>query len=81
MLANRLKKVLPYIVSEHQSAFIKGRLIMDNILVAYETLHYMKNHNFGKSGYMAPKLDMSKVYDHVEWSFLKDVMVQMGFQN
>ena len=80
VLANRLKKVLPYIISEHQSAFIKGRLITDNILVAYETLHYMKNHNSGKSGYMALKLDMSKAYDRVKWSFLKDVMVQMGFQ-
>ena len=80
VLANRLKKVLPYIISEHQSAFIKGHLITDNILVAYETLHYMKNHNSGKSGYMALKLDMSKAYDRVEWSFLKDIMVQMGFQ-
>ena len=79
VLANRLKKVLPYIISEHQSAFIKGRLITDNILVAYETFHYMKNHNSRKSGYMALKLDMSKAYDHVESSFLKDVMVQMGF--
>ena len=80
VLANRLKKVLSYIISEHQSAFIKGCLITDNILVAYETLHYMKNHNSGKSGYMALKLDMSKAYDRVKWSFLKDVMVQMGFQ-
>ena len=79
VLANRLKKVLPHIISEHQSAFIKGRLITDNILVAYETFHYMKNHNSRKSGYMALKLDMSKAYDRVEWSFLKDVMVQMGF--
>nr|XP_023894138.1 uncharacterized protein LOC112006071 [Quercus suber] len=79
VLANRLKRVLPHIISEHQSAFIKGRLITDNILVAYETLHYMKNHNSGKSGFMALKLDMSKAYDRVKWSFLKNVMLQMGF--
>ena len=79
VLANRLKRVLPHIISEHQSAFIIGRLITDNILVAYETLHYMKNHNSGSSGFMALKLDMSKAYDRVEWSFLRSVMLVMGF--
>lgn len=79
VVANRLKRVLLHIISEHLSAFIKGRLITDNILVAYETLHYMKNHNSGRSGYMALKLDLSKAYDRVEWSFLKKLMVQMGF--
>ena len=79
VVANRLKRVLPHIISEHQIAFIKGRLITDNILVAYETSHYMKNHNSGRSGFMALKLDMSKAYDRVEWSFLKKVMLQMGF--
>ena len=39
VLANRLKKILPSIISEQQSAFTKNRLISDNILVAFETLH------------------------------------------
>ena len=69
VLANRLKRVLPKIILEHQSAFLKGRLITNNILVAFETLHYMKNHNFGNTSSMALKLDMSKAYDQVEWSF------------
>ena len=66
VLANRLKKILPLIITEHQSAFTKNCLILDNILVAFETLHSMSNHNSKKSGYMALELDMSKVYDRVE---------------
>ena len=66
VLANRFRDVLPSIISEYQSAFQAGRVIIDNILMAFETLHYMKHHQNGKSGLMALKLDMSKAYDWVE---------------
>ena len=66
VLANRLKKFLPELITEHQSAFAKNRLILYNVLVAFETLHYMKNHNLGKTSFMAVKLDMSKSYNRVE---------------
>ena len=56
-------------------------LISDNILVAFETFHYVRNHNKGKIGFMALKLDMSKAYDRVEWSFMEKVLVKMGFQD
>lgn len=51
---------------EHQSAFMTDYLILDNVMVAFETLHYMRNHSSGNTGYMALKLDMSKAYDRVE---------------
>ena len=79
VLANRLKKILPSIITEHQSAFAKNRLITDNILVAFESLNCMKNMSTGKTGYMAIKLDMSKAYDRVEWGYLENVMRKMGF--
>jgi hypothetical protein len=79
VLANRLKVWLPKIISPFQSAFIQGRLITDNIIAAYETLHTMHSKMYGKMGYMAIKLDMSKAYDRVEWCFLDRVMKRMGF--
>ena len=81
VLANRLKCILPSIVSKNQSAFQARRVITDNILMAFKTLHYMKHHQSGKSGFMALKLDMSKAYDRVEWKYLEQLMKGMGFAN
>ena len=80
VLANRLKRILPSIITEHQSAFTKSRLISNNILVAFESLHSMQRHT-GKDDYMAIKLDMSKTYDRVEWPYLELVMRKMGFDD
>ena len=40
--------------------------MLNNIFVAFVTLHYLKRKTTGKLGYMALKLDMSKAYDCVE---------------
>ena len=79
VLANRLKKVLPYIISPTQSVFVPGRLITDNVLVAYETIHTMHSRKKGEKGTMVLKLDISKVYNRVEWQFLQKIMKKMGF--
>uniref|UniRef100_A0A803PDH7 Reverse transcriptase n=1 Tax=Cannabis sativa TaxID=3483 RepID=A0A803PDH7_CANSA len=57
-IANRLKVVLNHIIFENQSAFIPGRLISDNIMIAFEVMHYWKRKRKGKEGFMALKLDL-----------------------
>jgi hypothetical protein len=79
VIANRLKAILPHIISDSQSAFVPGRLITDSVLVAFETLHHMHTTKMGRDGAMALKLDMSKAYDRVEWNYLKSIMRKMGF--
>ena len=79
VLANRLKQILPHIIAPTQSAFILGRLITNNVLVAYEALHMMHGRKNGKIGSLALKLDFSKAYDRVEWNFLRQIMLKLGF--
>ncbi|XP_031116517.1 uncharacterized protein LOC116020174 [Ipomoea triloba] len=81
MIANRLKGVLDHVVSPMQSAFIPGRLITDNVLVASEVIHYLNRKREGRDGWCALKLDMAKAYDKMEWPFLKEIMSRMGFHN
>ena len=79
VIVNRLKLILPNVISDSQSAFVPNRLITDNTTVAYEILHRMRNRKRGKVGQMAVKLDISKAYDRVEWSFLQGIMQKLGF--
>ncbi|KAL8088671.1 hypothetical protein AgCh_038446 [Apium graveolens] len=77
--ANRLKATLESVISENQSAFMAGRLISDNVMISNEVMHYLKRKRRGKEGHMAIKLDMSKAYDRIEWSFLRAILSKIGY--
>lgn len=57
IISQRLKSILPYVVSSNQSNFILGRSTVDNILVLQESIHSMNNMS-GKNGFMILKLDL-----------------------
>lgn len=76
LLASRVKRVLPEVISDHQNAFIKGRQILDSVLIANEAINFMKKEK-GK-GYLF-KLDFHKAFDSVLWDYVNEVMASMGF--
>ncbi|KAL0413804.1 UNVERIFIED_CONTAM: hypothetical protein Sradi_1582100 [Sesamum radiatum] len=59
--------------------FVPGRLISDNILLAFEINHFLNTKANSRQGYMELKLDVSKAYDKVEWAFLEQVLFKLGF--
>ena len=67
MLDARLKNILPEVISPQQSAFVPGRLITDNILVAYDSMNKIKNQKSGQKELCAVKLDMH-IRPMTEWS-------------
>jgi hypothetical protein len=76
VLANRLKGVLDKVISKTQSAFIKGRQILDPILIANESLDSRRRS--GEPGILC-KMDVEKAYDHVNWDFLLYMLKRCGF--
>lgn len=77
ILANMLKVVLPRIISENQSAFVKGRLLMENMLLASELVKGY--HKDSVSPRCVMKIDISKAFNFVQWFFLLQILVALGF--
>lgn len=77
ILANRLKKILPRIITESQSAFVQGRLLMENVLLASELVKGYHKENI--SPWCVMKIDISKAFDSVQWEFVLESLRTWGF--
>ena len=74
--ASRLDPIANRIISPTQTAFLKGRFILDGALALLEVVHELKSN---KLGGVLLKLDFEKAYDRVNWSFLIEVLRRKGF--
>ncbi|KAK1281785.1 hypothetical protein QJS10_CPB22g00804 [Acorus calamus] len=77
ILASRLQKVLPHAILPHRSAFIKGRNIVHNSLLAHELTRYLNAPSL--NGRSCIKIDLKKAFDSVRWDFLEKVMQSLLF--
>jgi hypothetical protein len=76
IIANRLKNLLRRIIPGNQGGFIKGRHILDNIILVQEAIHSRCQR---KDKGMIIKLDLANVFDKVRLDFLFAVMDKLGF--
>uniref|UniRef100_A0A0V0IU37 Putative ovule protein n=1 Tax=Solanum chacoense TaxID=4108 RepID=A0A0V0IU37_SOLCH len=77
VLSMRLATVLPLLVSDNQSGFVRGRSITESIMLAQEITQGIKKPHIGSN--VVIKLDMAKAYDRVSWSFTCLVLRRFGF--
>lgn len=77
IIANRVNCLVLKLVNPMQYAFMTGRQASENIIMAQELIHTMWNKR-GNKRFMVIKIDLEKVYDRVNWSFLRTVLEAAG---
>ncbi|XP_020595507.1 uncharacterized protein LOC110035594 [Phalaenopsis equestris] len=77
VINSRLQPHLQQLISNNQVAFVKGRQISDNILLAQELLLDLDRKCRGSN--LILKLDIQKAYDTINWNFILDTLIARGF--
>ncbi|XP_060210569.1 secreted RxLR effector protein 78-like [Lycium barbarum] len=74
--------LLPHLISQNQASFVRGRSIIENILLTQEIITNIRLRTKKRNQVVlnvVMKLDMTKAYDRLSWIFLTKVMRKMGF--
>ena len=71
-----MKPLLPLLISSEQSGYVKGRQILDGIILAHEVIHSLKT---SKTPGMILKLDLSKAFNNLSWDFIEKMLLDFGF--
>ena len=75
MVANELSDILPDLIDDHQARFVKGRDILDCIVISRDVIQYVVWH---KESTFLLKLDFEKAYDMVEWDCVIGTLISSG---
>lgn len=75
IIANRIQTILPQLVGPHQTNFVPGRHITENIVVAQEIVHSMYKKTSPR-GFLAIKVDLEKAYDRLSWEFINETLCE-----
>ena len=67
MLANRFRRVAHGLISDSHNAFVKGRQILDSVLIAFDCIDSSLKTGIPR---VLCKFKVEKLYDHVNWGFL-----------
>ena len=76
VLMNRLEKTAEKVISPVQTAFIKGRFIMEGVLILHETLNTIHTK---KQNAVLFKVDFEKAYDKIKWPFVCKMLHLKGY--
>jgi len=75
-IANRIKTVLPSLINEDQTGFIRNRFIGDNVRLIYDVIQTLSTLN--EPGLLIC-CDFEKAFDSLDWSFLHKTLQAFGF--
>eukprot|EP00253_Pinus_taeda_P025801 PITA_25801 len=78
VVANRLKPLLPSLVSGEQVGYVEGRKILNNIIQAHEVVNSLTSKRKAR---MIMPLDIGKAYDKMNWNYIRQVLIDFGFDH
>jgi len=78
VVANRLKPLLPSLVSMEQAGYMEERQILNNIIQDHEVVHSL---NINRKAGMIMQLDIAKAYDKLSWNYIKKILIAFGFDH
>ena len=77
-IANRIKTVLPQLISEDQTGFVPGRYIGDNVRLIYDLIYHLNENDLPG---LLVSIDFEKAFDSVNWTYMNRVLRAFGFGN